>query len=192
MNMEPGAFYHVFNRGNNRETIFKEDANYAFFLRQVRKYLLPHLDLYAYCLMPNHFHLLVQLHDTEIPPSAPHEPRVLSPVEKAFKNCFISYAKAMNKRYGRVGSLFQTPYKRREITSERYLGNAIAYIHLNPVTAALADRPEDWPHSSYAELVGESETVIPREKIFDWFGGKDSFIDFHRDFQAYRDTASDF
>lgn len=192
MNMEPGAFYHIFNRGNNRETIFKEDANYAFFLRQVRNYLLPHMDLYAYCLMPNHFHLPVQLHDTEIPPSAPHESRVLSPIEKAFKNCFISYAKAMNKRYGRVGSLFQTPYKRREITSERYLGNAIAYIHLNPVTAALADRPEDWPHSSYAELVGGSETVIPREKIFDWFGGKDSFIDFHRDFQAYRDTSSDF
>jgi len=70
--------------------------------------------------------------------------------------------------------------------AEQLLPNVVA------VAAALADRPEDWPFSSYGELVGESETLIPREKILDWFGGKDSFVDFHRDFQAYRDTDPDF
>jgi len=90
---QAGQYYHIYNRGNNRQDIFFERENYLFFLRLVRKYLLETLDVIAYCLMPNHYHLLIQLKKAE-----------LSAAMQAFS---LSYTKAMNRRYGRVGSLFQ-------------------------------------------------------------------------------------
>jgi REP element-mobilizing transposase RayT len=75
--MEPGSYYHIFNRGNNREYIFREDANYRFFLERYKKYLTPHVNTYAYCLMSNHFHLLDRILDT--PPLSKTEPAKLPP-----------------------------------------------------------------------------------------------------------------
>ncbi|MBE2224898.1 MAG: transposase [Anaerolineae bacterium] len=102
--MEPGSYYHIYNRGNNQEVIFREDGNYRFFLQRYKKYLSSSVTTYAYCLMSNHFHFLDRINDE--PQLQQVSSGKLTCVEKAFRDFFISYAKSFNKRYGRTGSLF--------------------------------------------------------------------------------------
>ncbi|WP_287706938.1 MULTISPECIES: transposase [unclassified Microcystis] len=139
---QPGQYYHIYNRGNNRQDIFFERENYLFFLRLVRKYLLETLDVIAYCLMPNHYHLLIQLKKAE-----------LSAAMQAFS---LSYTKAINRRYGRVGSLFQGRFQAILVNDTEYLLNLSRYIHCNPVKAGLVSQPQEWEFSSFREYVGWS------------------------------------
>ncbi|WP_420632243.1 transposase [Candidatus Leptofilum sp.] len=180
--MEPGSYYHIFNRGNNRETIFREDENYRYFLQQYKKYLAPHVSTCAYCLMPNHFHLLDRINEN--PGHSPKEPAKLSPVEKAFRDFFISYAKSFNKRYGRTGSLFQRKFKRKPADDLGYRMRLVVYIHANPIRAGLCTHFEEWPYSSYRAILSDQETAVQRETVLQWFGGREDFIAFH---EEYRD-----
>ena len=66
MNFETGNLYHIYNQGNNRQKIFFSRENYLFFLNKIKTHILPHADIVAWCLMPNHFHLMVYVHDLEI------------------------------------------------------------------------------------------------------------------------------
>ncbi|MGI9544998.1 MAG: transposase [Cyclobacteriaceae bacterium] len=192
--MEEGEYYHIFNRGVNREEIFKEERNYEFFLRRYQYYLRDYLETYAYCLMPNHFHLLVRIKEPEpakdlrgfrnlvgLKPAGV-EKQGLAPLDKAFKNFFTSYAKAINKAYDRTGSLFQNRFKKKLVEDDSYFSSLVAYIHLNPVNARLCKEPEDWPYSSYNSFLGDSNQIVPVEKkeVFDWFGDKEEFINFHK------------
>ncbi len=126
--LEPGGTYHIFNRGNNKEDIFKEEENFRYFLGLMAKYLIPVADVYAYCFLKNHFHLLLRLKDAQDLP-----PKFLEKLHLAFSHLFNAYTKAINKRYGRSGSLFQEHIKRKRVDNEKYLIQLIAYIHLNPV-----------------------------------------------------------
>src|SRR5574341_1106415 len=136
-----GGYYHIYNRGNNQEAIFFERENYTFFLRQVRKYFgREAVDIVAYCLMPNHYHLLVHLKVDD-----------LGSMVQPFA---LSYTKAINKRFNRVGTLFQGPFKAIWVEREEYLLQLCRYIHLNPVKAGLVARAEDWEFSSYRDYVG--------------------------------------
>jgi putative transposase len=146
-NFQAGQYYHIYNRGNNRQDIFFERENYLFFLRLVRKYLLETLDVIAYCLMPNHYHLLVRLKKAE-----------LSEAMQAFS---LSYTKAMNRRYGRVGSLFQGRFQAILVGDTEYLLNLSRYIHWNPVKARLVSQPQEWEFSSFQEYVGWRGGTLP-------------------------------
>lgn len=188
--MEEEKFYHIFNRGNNRENIFKEEENYHYFLKQYDKYLSGVVDTYAYCLMPNHFHLLVRINTMKsLNVSKPTQiaPR-LTPVEKAFKDFFISYAKSINKRYGRVGSLFQYKFKRKAVENDKYLKNLVLYIHQNPVEAGFCDQPQKWSFSSYNSILGNGSAVLQREEVLDWFGDKENFRCCHNSLVALEEN----
>lgn len=102
-----GEFYHLYNRGNNFQPIFLEQDNYRHFLWLIRQHLLSNVALVAYCLMPNHYHLLIQLISAD-----------LSQRMQAFG---VAYTKAMNKRYGRVGSLFQSRFRAIRVDRDEYL-----------------------------------------------------------------------
>ena len=104
----PNCYYHIFNRGNNRQTVFFDADNYLYFLRGVKKYLLPVVDMIAYCLMPTHYHLMVRVKDLGGQTSEVFE---TSEVSSAMQKLSISYTKAINKRFERVGSLFQGHFK---------------------------------------------------------------------------------
>ena len=144
----PGQYYHLYNRGNNREKIFFERENYLFFLRRFRHYLVDStLDVNAYCLMPNHYHFLVNLRQ-----------RDFSQKMQAFT---LSHTKAMNKRYRRCGSIFQSRFQAILVDSDAYLLHLSRYIHLNPVKAGLVKRPEDWEFSSYVDYVGLRQGTLP-------------------------------
>ncbi len=158
-----GEYYHVYNRGNNRQDIFFERENYLFFLRRVRKYLGETqtsevcetsevwTSIIAYCLMPNHFHLLVCPHDDEL--------------SRRMQRFSISYTKAMNKRYDRVGSLFQGQFQAVLVDSNEYLLHLSRYFHLNPVEAGLVRQPEDWEFSSYRDYIGLRQGTLPTPDI---------------------------
>ncbi|MGZ3758179.1 MAG: transposase [Mucilaginibacter sp.] len=166
MKINSDTYYHIYNRGNNKGLIFFENDNYIFFLDQFKKYVLPFCDVYSYCLMPNHFHFFIAVNDKTL-------------FEKGIKNFFISYSKAINKRYNRVGSLFQGRYKASEITSNNYYTRIITYIHQNPVVAGLVDSIDDYRFSSYNAYLSKKASMVSREGVLEWFGGVDSFTEVH-------------
>jgi putative transposase len=144
--LEYGKFYHIYNRGNNRESIFLEDGNYTYFLQLYVKYIEPVACTYAYCLLRNHFHLLIRtktvteqefeyraevVHQTrEADDHKPWKPKVPS---EQFSHLFNAYAKAINKRYNRSGTLFEHPFGRLVIDEFESLKRVMCYIHRNPL-----------------------------------------------------------
>ena len=204
--LSPGVVYHIFNRGNNRETIFFTDANYQYFLGKYAKYLSPVLDTYAYCLLPNHFHLVARVKTPEETAAVPDFPgfknleslardavpdpddnpdpddRIGRLVSNQFRLCFMSYAKALNKQRRRTGSLFQKNFKRLAVHSEGYFTNLILYVHANPQLHGIWDDYRDWPHSSYASLLSDGVTRLQREAVLNWFSSKEAFVGAHRQY----------
>lgn len=143
-----GNYYHVYNRGNNRQQIFFEEANYIYFLKQLRHHLTEKgVNIVAYCLMPNHYHLLIYLQTDQ-----------LSRLMQSFN---VSYTKAINKRYERTGSLFQGQFQAIHVNTTEYLLLLTRYIHLNPVEAGFVEKAEDWDFSSYQEYINLRNGTLP-------------------------------
>lgn len=174
MRLHPHQVYHIYNRGNNRRQLFYEPENYSYFLKKMRKYISPHCDLLGYCLLPNHFHFLVHANEETV---LPYNPRIkletdhqahplasMSRFSRGLQLLLSSYAKAMNKRYMRTGSLFtqNTHFKMtsNEAFEEDYSLLCFMYIHNNPVKAGLVQTPEDWIYSSYQEYLGLSKRPL--------------------------------
>lgn len=170
--LEPDRFYHFYNRGNNRENIFREEANYAYFLQLMNKYLTPAVHIYSYCLLPNHFHLVFRTKSVgEMPLEFTEKDK---PIWRWFSNFFNAYAKAINKRYGRTGSLFQSHPKRKLIGDEAYLRNALLYVNANAEIHGIASLTE-YRHSSYPKLMGADETTLMRKEVFELFHDRENF-----------------
>ena len=173
---EYDTFFHVYNRGNNKEDIFKEDKNYSYFLKLVRQHLLDVAEIYAYCLLKNHFHIVLRIKDkSEIPD------KYVDKVHVPFSNLFNAYSKAMNKAYNRTGSLFQEHLKRNKIKDENYLINLILYVHLNPVKHKFCDDFREYKHSSFLSYISDKPSSLTREFVLELFGGKDNFTFQHKE-----------
>ncbi len=170
--------YHIYNRGNGNEKIFFNEDNYYYFLRQYYKYLSDSLETFAYCLLPNHFHLLVRVKN--------NQPAIVS---ERFRKFFISYSMSINIQEKRRGNLFQRGFKRKIIDNENYFYSAVYYIHANPVHHNIVGDLRNYKFSSYKILAGNNETRLSRDIVIEWFGGKSNFICFHSDMK--RDYFSD-
>lgn len=175
--MEKDRYYHIFNRGNNNDLLFYDDENYEYFLMKFRFYLENPVDTLCYCLMKTHFHFLIKVKDSEINDS--NSQTLLTPLEKAFRDFFISYAKSINKKYHRTGSLFQYKFKRKEITDDFYLKNIIRYIHFNPVESGYCFSPEYYAHSSYQFILNKDNSWLAADQAIDIFGDFTEFKNFH-------------
>lgn len=163
------GIYHIYNRGNGKEKIFYNKENYHYFLRQYDNFLSELVDTFAFCLLPNHFHLLIRIkHDS---------PEFIS---EAFRKFFISYSMSLNKQLQRRGSLFQRGFKRKLIEEEKYFYAAVYYIHANPVHHGITEDLTDYNYSSYGIIAGEKETWLKKNTVIDWFGTLEKFIDFHK------------
>ena len=155
----PGLYYHIYNRGNNRQSIFFQPQNYLYFLRNVKRYLVPLANVTAYCLMPTHYHILVRVQTSEV--SLSHAMMRLS----------VSYTKAINKRFERVGSLFQGQFQAKPVQSYHHLLNICVYLHANPVKDGLVTDPADWVYSNYLEWLGQRDgTLVDRKFMQEHFG----------------------
>lgn len=166
---EPGAYYHVWTHANGKENIFRKDENYFFFLSKDSFYLSPAVKTFAYYLMPNHFHFLIQV----------NEGPALS-TSKAFSNLLNSYCQSYNKKYHRKGSLFMSNLKRKKISNDSYFTRCITYIHQNPTHHGFAKDFSKWKHSSWKAFFSEKQTHLEREKVLEWFGGKEGMLADHQ------------
>ena len=146
---QSGNFYHIYNRGNNRQNIFFERDNYLHFLHLMREYLAGNgVDILAYCLMPNHYHFLVHLQDENL--------------SGAMHRLSVAYTKGINKRFNRSGSLFQGRFQSIHVNDPDYLIHLSRYIHLNPVKAGFVEQAEEWEFSSYSEYAGLRSGTLPK------------------------------
>ena len=108
--LENGKYYHIYNRGINSDLLFKDTANYDYFLRLYDTHIDPIAETYAWCLMKNHFHFLVRIKDVD----ELNTEKKIKP-SQSFSNLFNAYTKAFNKSYNRHGSLFERPFRRKEV-----------------------------------------------------------------------------
>lgn len=164
--LEPGVFFHYYNRGNNKENLFREEANYFYFLSLVKKHLIPIADFYSYCLLPNHFHFVLRIKDEEELPEVYTKGN--GKLSQPFSNMFNAYTKAFNKMYQRQGSLFQEHPKRQRIDNDSYLRNLVLYVNTNSSHHAMADY-ETYPYSSYEALVSNGKTLLKRDEVIQLF-----------------------
>ena len=169
--LQYGKYYHVYNRGNNRENVFVEERNYRYFLQLYAKHVAPVADTYAYCLLRNHFHFLLHIKDlTGLPDLSG-----LKKPSQYLSNLFNAYTKAFNKAYNRTGALFQRPFGRVEVTSDAHFMWLVIYIHQNPQKHGFVDDFRTWPYSSYHTLLSTKLTRLKRDDVLTWFGGVEAF-----------------
>ena len=163
---EEGSYFHLYNRGNNKGNVFFEQENYTFFLHLMVKYILPIADIYSYCLLPNHFHLIIKIKENNLlPEEYKDEKKNLS---QSFSNFFNAYSKAINKKQNRQGSLFQKGFKKIKITKSDYLKNLIIYVNTNSSHHEIEDYKK-YKHSSYKALISNDKTSIMRKEVIELF-----------------------
>ena len=164
--LERDHFYHIYNRGINSGNIFLSGENKIYFLKLFSKYLIEKVEVYAYCLMDNHFHVVIKIVDDE------------KIVTQSLSNLFNAYAKAFNKQNDRTGSLFEKHFKRIKIQDENYLRNIIQYVHLNP-KHHLDLNYKTYKYSSFQTIISDKQTKVARNEVLNYFDDIDNFIYCH-------------
>ena len=160
------GIYHVMLRGNNKQTVFTDTHDYVKFLNVLKDCKEKDgFTLYAYCLMPNHIHLLLK--DSDIP---------IGEIMRRISSRFVTW---YNIRHSRVGHLFQDRFKSEPVNGDPYFCTVLRYIHMNPVKANLCKDPEDYLYSSYTQYFGENEWIDTAFAL-DRFGAVD-FRRFHQE-----------
>lgn len=165
--LEPNCYYHIYNRGVNRQPVFFNASNWIYFLTRLREYFVPeHAEMVAYCLMPNHYHFLVHIKSENF------GLKVMQPFT-------VSYTRGINKQENRVGPLFQGPFQAKPVTTENSLVQVSQYIHLNPVLAGLATHPAEWKFSSYLEYIGLRSGTFPQsQRVLEYFQSRSAYEQF--------------
>jgi putative transposase len=180
---EEGKFYHIYNRTIDKKPMFANDGNNKFFLQKLRIYLSGVADVYAYCLLDNHFHILIRVKENM------SNYRLVNQIEdtidthliisKQFRVFFQSYALAFNKQQNRFGTLFQTPFKRALVNDDDYFTHLIYYIHSNPQKHNLIGDFRDWEWSSYKGIISTKPSRLMKDEVLKWFGSEQEYLNFH-------------
>ena len=194
--LENQYFYHIFNRGVEKRTIFLNDSDKSRFLKTLMYYQqegprprfsifnpVIHknlnnqkiVDIICYCLMPNHFHLLLKQNSD----------RGISDFLRKISN---SYTKYFNTKYKRVGPLLQGPFKAVQITSDDQLIRLSRYIHLNPFVAGLVEKPENYAWSSYRDFLNGENSSVDKKQVLGFFSSSEGYKNFISEHQDYAKT----
>ncbi len=187
----PEKVYHIYNHANGNENLFRNAENYSYFLKKYNEYMYPIVDTFAYCLMPNHFHLMIKVRSEDEIISYLNEKRISQglkklsdytiahEISKQFSHLFNGYTKAFNIMFDRKGSLFMPRFKRKLVHDDIYFTQLIAYIHLNPVKHGFCKQILDWEHSSIHAYYLNRPTKLNCQYLNQWFGDKEALIKFH-------------
>lgn len=162
-----GSIFHIFNHVIDDYSLFYDDQDYDFFLLTINIQLskVP-ASVFAYCLMPNHYHFLIR-QDSDIK------------IFKAFNYAFISYAKYFNKKYNRKGPIFRSPLQHIEVKDQAYLIQLCKYIHLNPIFANLVNKPEEWIYSNYMDWIKKRNGKLFTSEIREiYFPDPNNYVQF--------------
>ena len=174
MKVLPNQLYHIYNQGNNQETIFHDRNDYLLFLEKTRKLISPFADIVCYSLMPNHFHFLINTNEKS------SETVMLghlssSQLANGFRLLCSGYANEFNKKYYRTGSLFRQKTQAKNLEVYNLMGNyaftCFHYIHQNAMTANLCSKMEDWEFSSFQDYIKmRSGTLVNQQVAFNLIG----------------------
>ncbi len=189
-NFAKGSIYHLYNRGNNKEIIFHDEQDYRAFLfrlglafgikkddlnkceitkslkSRVRIGGLKSSDfkLHAFCLMPNHIHLLIEQCEDES-------------ISKLLLKVSTSFSKYINIKYKRVGHVFQDRFKSVKMETNPQLMLISSYIHMNPVKDSIINKPENYKWSSYSDFIEDRDnSIIHKDFLIEIFGNKNNFV----------------
>lgn len=179
MYFEEGFLYHIYNRSN--ATSFHERDNYLFFLDKTKKHVHPYCEILAWCLMPNHFHFMVQTDKRSVRYIEEKHRPYTQQLSKSWGMLLSSYTQAYNKKYEKRGSLWAHQTKAKNLNHD-YLPYAMVcfqYIHQNPLRAGLVDKLEDWEFSSFREyLNGRKNNLTNQELAYEWINyDKENFYE---------------
>ncbi len=180
------SFYHIYNRGVEKRTVFIDDQDYRVFLNLLKRYLDKKpakdskgreykslhgkMELLAFCLMPNHFHLLIYQSDEQA-------------MTRLMRGLCTSYTSYFNKKYDRIGPLFKDRYKASRIARDDYLMHISRYIHRNPKEYM------SWGYSSYSYYTDQKgASWVQTKRITELFGSKDKYKQFVADYEDYKDS----
>lgn len=200
--LEYGYYYHIYNRGNNYENIFRNAEDYVHFLNIYDIYIDPIADTFAWCLMKNHFHILVRIKNeneigflnsdysnsdnTELKwktffPSQSDDRFTRKPVPTLqFKHLFNSYSKWFNIKHQRSGALFQKNFQRKPVDNAKYYTNLIVYIHNNPIKHGFVEHILDYPWTSYLTIISTKPTKLSRNEVIEYFDSIENFEHLHK------------
>ena len=203
MQLEENKYYHIYNRGINSDSLFRQSNEFTFFLHKYFQYLYPVTSTYCYCLMKNHFHFLIRIRSIEEQEELFHKSRAerlnnsvnfdfygfqqesFKPLNtsRQFSHLFNCYARNYNTWYNRTGKLFEQSFKRVVIENEDYLRYLVCYIHCNPIHHKIAGGYQRYPYSSYGKLDRKESKLLDNTFIHEWFGGIKNFRKAHSDTQ---------
>lgn len=193
--------YHIYNHANNKDILFYNSRSYVLFLQKLAVYLGEYLDIYAYCLMQNHFHLLARVKTSEevlacfrkdLLAKGTTSKRFLAwlngkgelsveeIIVERFRSFFISYAKSFSLYTKHKGALFMRPFKRIWVDSDDYFSRLIYYIHANPAHHKVMHDFQHYEWSSYKRHLLDKNTLLKKEMVLEWFSGKTKYEEFHQ------------
>jgi REP element-mobilizing transposase RayT len=168
--IEPGSTYHIYNQGNNFQNVFFQTEDYYLFLEKLKLYLIDYCSMYAFALLPNHYHLLLRVNDDILETS----------FSKQFSKLILSYTNKINWRKKRNGSLFLSYFRRIKIEDEAYLKHLVYYINHNPTKHGITEDFRSYEFCSYKIFLSDKPTSLSRNEVLSWFGGRNDFIEFHK------------
>jgi putative transposase len=142
------ASYHLMARGNQKQNTFIQDEDFNKYLELLKHYKSKYyFKLYGYCLMPNHVHLIVELKKSTV-------------LGKIMQGLSLAYTIWFNKKYNKVGHLWQGRYKSKLIQKDKYMLDCIEYVELNPIRSSIGKSPFDYSWSSWKERMGYKENNL--------------------------------
>ncbi len=148
-------YYHVYNRGVHKSPIFFSAENYHYCISLLKKYNQKYsVDIVAYCLMPNHYHLLLRQNEG-------------GSIARFLQTTFNAYTQAINKQQCFHGTLFESRVQSIHVNTEKYLFRLVCYIHCNPVIAGMVSLPEEWEYSDYHKWAGLQERASLGKERFE-------------------------
>ncbi|MFK7908164.1 MAG: transposase [Chitinophagales bacterium] len=197
-------YYHIYNRTNNKELLFRNIEDRKLFLKKYSEYVLPYVDTFVFCLLGNHFHFLIKVKNiraiVEVVNNVKLKDQTVAQrnllkmtddcrtVHKAlssqFTRLFTSYALWFKRKYSRDGNLFYRPFKRILVESENHFTQLIYYIHANPQIHGIEGDFKKYKWSSYSSMLSLKSTNLKRKEVLNWFGGREYFLELHNQFEV--------
>ena len=167
----PDHYYHIYNRGAHKADIFRDDYDFTFLLKLLKKKAKEFdISVIAYCLMSNHYHFLLRQNGT-------------ATISQFMQAVFNIYSKAFNSKYQLSGTLFEGPFRAIMVKDKQYLTHLCRYIHLNPIEADMVVVPEQWHYSNYLEFIGKRNgKLIDTEFVQEHFGMPEEYRAFVMDY----------
>jgi putative transposase len=182
MDIQPlieGQYFHIYNQGVNSEDLFKEERNYHYFLQQYKFYCADVLETLAYCLLKNHFHLLVYVKENVEVSRRDGQGIFKMNASKQLGHFFNSYAQSINKAHKRTGPLFESPFERKLVDDESYIMSMIYYCHRNAQHHDFVKDFKEWEFSSYDAIIRNDNILVAAEKVIQHFGDVAAFENAH-------------